>query len=116
MLLNARRDALAPDADAFLVCTYELTVTAVSQAAERFFGAEEAVVGAHLLELVTCPLGDEQLARHSALAAQRARETVPLPLRLRAEEPVGTLAGRIATCGPPRAALLTVEPSPFGRR
>ena len=29
---------------------------------------------------------------------------------------VGTLAARIATCGPPRAALLTVEPSEFGRR
>jgi hypothetical protein len=29
---------------------------------------------------------------------------------------VGTMAARIATCGPPRAALLTVEPSDFGRR
>ena len=29
---------------------------------------------------------------------------------------VGTLAGRISTCGPPRAVLLTVEPSEFGRR
>jgi len=29
---------------------------------------------------------------------------------------VGTMAARIATCGPPRAALLTVEPSEFGRR
>jgi PAS domain-containing protein len=118
VLLDCRRDALAPDASALLVCTYELEVTAVSEAAERFFGAEDAVVGTHLLELVTCPLGDEQLARHSALAAQRAREPVALPLRLRSEERegVGTLAARVATCGPPRAALLTVEPSPFGRR
>ena len=29
---------------------------------------------------------------------------------------VGTMAARIATCGPPRAALVTVEPSEFGRR
>jgi hypothetical protein len=28
---------------------------------------------------------------------------------------IGMLAARIATCGPPRAALLTVEPSGFGR-
>jgi hypothetical protein len=41
-----------------------------------------------------------------------------VPLRLRSEEgaPLGTLAARIATCGPPRAALLTVQQTGFGRR
>jgi hypothetical protein len=116
VLLSARRDALTPDAGALVICTHELTITAVTEAAEVFFGPEDRLLGTHLLEHVTCPLGDEQLARHAALAAQRAMEPVPLPLRLLAEEPVGTLAGRIGTCGPPRAALLAVEPSPFGRR
>jgi hypothetical protein len=116
VLLSCRRDALAPDAAAFLICTHDLIVTAVSEAAERFVGAEEAAVGQHLLELVSCPLGDEQLTRHAELAAQRSGESVALPLRVRSEEPMGTLTARIATCGPPRAALLTLEQSPFGRR
>jgi hypothetical protein len=117
VLLACRRDALVPQAAALLVCTYELEITAVSEAAERFFGPEDAAVGEYLLDLASCPLGDEQLARHAELAAQREREPVALPLRLRSGdgEGVGTLAARVATCGPPRAALLTVEPSRFGR-
>jgi PAS domain-containing protein len=118
MLLSCARDALPGDAAAFVICTYDLTVTAVSQAGERFFGKEEEVMGRHLLDLVTSPLGDDQLARHAGLAAQRACDPVVMPLRLASERAngVGTLAARIATCGPPRAALVTVEPSEFGRR
>lgn len=118
VLLSCRRDALSGDAAAFLICTYELTVSAVSEAGERIFGAQDRLAGAHLLDLATCPLGDEQLARHAALAAQRARELVVVPMRLRSDEgaALGTLAARIATCGPPRAALVTVEPTGFGRR
>jgi hypothetical protein len=118
MLLSCSRDALPGDAAAFVICTYDLSVTAVSQAGERIFGKEQDVVGGSLLSLVTSPLGDDQLARHAGLAAQRACDPVVMPLRLASAdaEKVGTLAARIATCGPPRAALLTVEPSEFGRR
>jgi hypothetical protein len=119
VLLTCRRDAFAEEAAAaFLICTYELTVSAVSEAAEEIFGSQDGLVGADLLELATCPLGDEQLARHAALAAQRAREPVVVPMRLRSERgaEVGMLAARIATCGPPRAALVTVERTGFGRR
>jgi hypothetical protein len=119
VLLNCSREALPGAAAAFLICTYDLRVTAVSQAGEVVFGREDEVIGAHLLDLVTSPLGDDQLARHAGLAAQRACDPVVMPLRLmspsKAEE-VGMLAARIATCGPPRAALVTVEPSEFGRR
>jgi PAS domain-containing protein len=116
ILLSCRSDAL-PGA-AFLICTYELSVTAVSEAGENIFGAEDGLLGTNLLDLATCPLGDEQLARHTALAAQRAREPVELPMRLRSEkgETLGTLAARVTTCGPPRAAVVTVEPTGFGRR
>ena len=116
ILLTCQGDAL-PGA-AFLICTYELEVTAVSQAGESIFGAQEQLLGAQLLDLATCPLGDEQLARHAALAAQRPHEPVELPMRLRSEqgEALGTLAARVTTCGPPRAALLTVQPTGFGRR
>jgi hypothetical protein len=118
MMLSCAREVLPGDAAAFVICTYDLTVTAVSQAGERIFGKEKKVVGGSLLELVTSPMGDDQLARHAGLAAQRECEPIVMPLRLAsAKAPkMGTLAARIATCGPPRAALVTVEPSEFGRR
>lgn len=119
MVLSCSRDALPGDAAAFLICTYELLVSAVSQAGERIFGKEEKLVGSHLLEHVTSPLGDDQLARHAGQAAQRPTDPVVMPLRLVSaakSRRVGTLAARVATCGPPRAALVTVEPSEFGRR
>jgi hypothetical protein len=118
VLLTCSRDALPGAAAAFLICTYDLGVTAVSQAGEGIFGPEDEVVGIHLLDLVTSPLGDDQLARHAGLAAQRACDPVVMPLRLTSPnaDEVGMLAARIATCGPPRAALVTVEPSEFGRR
>jgi hypothetical protein len=116
VVLTSRRDALP--GDSFLICTYELEVTAVSKAGETIFGAQEKLLGKHLLELATCPLGDEQLSRHATLAAQRAREPVVLPLRVRGEQgdALGMLAARVTTCGPPRAALVTVERTGFGRR
>ena len=116
VLLTCRSDALP--GEAFVICTYELSVTAVSEAGESVFGPQDGLLGTHLLDLATCPLGDDQLARHAALAAQRAREPVELPLRLRSDrgEALGTLAARVTTCGPPRAALVTVEPTGFGRR
>ena len=116
ILLSCRGDALP--GEAFLICTYDLEITAVSEGGESIFGAQEELLGAHLLDLATCPLGDDQLARHTALAAQRAREPVELPMRLRSEkgEALGTLAARVTTCGPPRAAVVTVEPTGFGRR
>jgi hypothetical protein len=104
--------------ESFLICTYELDVTAVSEAGEEVFGPQEQLVGAHLLDVVSCPLGDEQVATHAALAAQRAGDPVELPLRVRSGvgEALGMLAARITTCGPPRAALLTAQPTSFGRR
>jgi hypothetical protein len=116
VLLTCRSDALP--GEAFVICTYEFYVTAVSEAGESIFGAQDGLLGTHLLELATCPLGDDQLARHAALAAQRAGEPVELPLRLRSDRgaALGTLAARVTTCGPPRAALVTVEPTGFGRR
>ena len=118
VLLSCSRDALPGEAAAFVICTFELAVTAVSQAGEGFFGPEDEAVGKHLLDLVTSPLGDDQLARHAGLAAHRACDSIVMPLRLTSSrgEGMGTLAARIGTCGPPRAALVTVEPSEFGRR
>jgi hypothetical protein len=118
MVLTCPRDALPGEAAAFLILTFELEVSAVSEAGEKIFGGERGLIGTFLLDLLTSPMGDDQLARHTGIAAQRHCDAVVLPVRLRSERAgdVGTMAARIATCGPPRAALLTVEPSDFGRR
>jgi hypothetical protein len=118
MMLLCSRDALPGSAGAFLIVTYDLSVSAVSAAGERIFGAEQSLVGNSVLDLITSPMGDDQLARHVGTASQRACDPVVMPVRLRGRDTdgVGTMAARIATCGPPRAALVTVEPSDFGRR
>jgi hypothetical protein len=118
MVLTCPRDALPGEAAAFLILNFELEVSAVSEAGEKIFGAEQAVIGTPLLDLLMSPMGDDQLARNASIAAQRPCDPVVLPVRLASERAgeVGTMAARIATCGPPRAALLTVEPSHFGRR
>jgi hypothetical protein len=115
VLLTCRQEELP--GEAFVICTYELEISAVSEAGEEVFGPEQALIGSQLLDLATCPLGDDQLARHVALAAARPREPVTVPLRVRSGrgDELGMLAGRITTCGPPRAALVTVQPSGFGR-
>ena len=120
LILNCPRDALPGAAAAFLILDYELRVSAVSEAGERFFGKEQTLIGTGLLDLVTSPLGDDQLVRKTSVAAQRPCDATVMPVRLVAPSKsagsVGTMAARIATCGPPRAALLTVEPSEFGLR
>lgn len=118
LLLTCGRDAMPGAGAAFLIVNFDLSVSAVSEPGEKVFGPEQALVGAPMLDLVTSPLGDDQLARNVGLAAQRACDAMVMPVRLRSEQArhVGTMAARIATCGPPRAALVTVEPSEFGRR
>jgi hypothetical protein len=120
MILSCPRDALPGQAAAFLILDYELNVSAVSEAGERYFGKEKKLIGTSVLDLITSPLGDDQLARNITVAAQRPCDATVMPVRLippsASAGQVGTLAARIATCGPPRAALLTVEPSEFGRR
>jgi hypothetical protein len=118
MILSCSKEALPGTAAAFLILDYELRVSAVSEAGERYFGKEKGLIGSSLLDLVTSPLGDDQLIRKATVAAQRPCDPVVMPLRLLqpTSDSTGTMAARIATCGPPRAALLTVEPSEFGRR
>jgi hypothetical protein len=118
LMLSCARDVLPGARAAFLIVTFDLSVSAVSEAGEKLFGPEQDLIGTPLLELITSPMGDDRLARRVGQAAQRASDPMVLPLRLRTgrADKVGTLAARIGTCGPPRAALVTVEPSEFGRR
>lgn len=117
MVLSCAREALPGAGAAFLIVTVEGTVSAVSEAAEEIFGPEQAVLGLPLTTLLAGPAGDERLARTAVRAAMRAREPEVLPVRrVVAADLVGIMAARISTCGRPRAALVTVEPSGFGRR
>src|SRR5439155_3412505 len=118
LVLTCGRDAMPGAAAAFVIVNFDLSVSAVSEAGETVFGPEQTLVGMGLLDFVTSPLGDDHLARNVGHAAQRACDPIVMPVRLRSERArsVGTMAARIATCGPPRAALVTVEPSEFGRR
>jgi PAS domain-containing protein len=117
LMLRCSRDALPRASAAFLIVTYEGRVNAVSEAAEKFFGPEAELLGNPLLDVVTSPLGDDLLARTVGHAAHRACNPVVLPVRSRSDAgQVSTLAARVASCGPPRAALVTVEPTGFGRR
>lgn len=117
-MLTASGDALPGAGAAFMVVTAELAVSAVSRSGDKVFGEEGELTGSHLLALVTSPLGDEQLEQHVRRAALSRTETVALPVRLVPEDApaVGTLSARIASCGPPQAALVAVEPSGFGIR
>jgi hypothetical protein len=89
----------------------------VSEAAEPIFAPEEKLTGTSLMDLMTSTIGDRKLAKTVSRAALRVHEAVTVPARLigpRADE-IGTMACRISTCGPPRAALIAVEPTHFGR-
>ena len=101
-----------------MVVTAEMAVSAVSRSGDKLFGEEGELSGSHLLAIVTCPLGDDQLEHHVRRAAVSRCETVALPVRLLSDDAprVGTLSARIATCDSPRAALVAVEPSGFGIR
>jgi hypothetical protein len=117
LLLSCLREALPGVGACFAIVNADLTVSAVSEAGERVFGLEGDAIGAQLLELVTSPMGEDSLARTVARAALRPREPDVLPVRaVKGHKRIGTLAARVSTCGPPRAALVTVEPSEFGHR
>lgn len=118
LLLSCLKEALPGQGAAFLIVTADLGVSAVSLAAESLFGPERTLLGSSLLEVLTSPMGESTLGRSVAKAAMRAREPVVMPVRGMSPSAVGAgmLAARISTCGPPRGALVTVEPSGFGLR
>ena len=118
MLLSCAREALPGAGAAFVIATVEATVSAVSEAAEPVFGSEQSILGAPVADLLTSPMGEDRLLRTITQAATRAREPAIMPVRglTSNADGLGMMAARISTCGRPRAALITVEPSDFGRR
>jgi hypothetical protein len=118
ILLRCNPDALPGAGSAFLIANHALEIAAVSDAAEPIFAAEEQLTGTNLMELLTSTIGDRRLAKTVSRAALRVHDAVTVPARLTGPkaDAIGTMACRISTCGPPRAALIAVEPTHFGRR
>jgi PAS domain-containing protein len=108
--LSAPAGARRALAVAFLVVTEDLRVSAVSEAAERIFGAEAGIAGTPLTALLAGLEGDEPLRRAVRRAALGAQEIVELPVTAAPAAARRSLAV-IAPCGPPRAALVGIEPA-----
>jgi hypothetical protein len=110
IMLTAPTNALPGPAAAFVVVTREGRISAVSAAAEPFVGEEPGLLGMPVRSALTSDEGDDRLARQVARAAGGGREVAEAML---APVPQGSrparLKARIASCGPPRAALLVLE-------
>ena len=113
LILECRADVAPKPGDAFLVLDRSLAVCAVSDAAERLLAASEPdVVNRHVTDLLM-PAGAEQKdgAALSVAVAWAARgEGGSRTAVVRPANTFGIrLTARIASCGPPRAALLVLE-------
>jgi hypothetical protein len=114
LLLEVREDALPTERDAFLVVDSSLLVQAMSKQAELFLGmTEEMAVNKPVAELLV-PADAEAQGRtgFAAAVAQAADGQDPDTARtfVRPWNTFGVrMRARIATCGPPRAALVVLE-------
>lgn len=120
LLLEAREDAVPTDREAFLVVDSSLLVQAVSAEAETFLGVtEELAIDKPVADLLTAADAEAQgRTSFGAAIVQAADGDDPEPTR-RFVRPWNTFGvrtrARIATCGPPRAALVVLENGPAPR-
>jgi hypothetical protein len=114
LLLEVREDAIPTDRDAFLVVDRTLLVQAMSKHAEALLGmTEELAIDKPVAELLV-PADAETQGRtgFAAAVAQAAEGQDPETARsfVRPWNTFGVrMRARIATCGPPRAALVVLE-------
>jgi PAS domain-containing protein len=114
VMLSAPQKAVPASGGAFVVVTREGRVSAVSEPAEHLVGGEADLLGAPIASALTSEDGDEHLVRVLARAAGGGREVVELPVTPTGEGSarLGPMKARVASCGPPRAALLVLERTP----
>jgi hypothetical protein len=116
LLLEARTDAVPADKDAFLVVDSALLVQAMSVEAEKLLAVgEELAVNRPVVELLVSA-DAEARGRTSfaqAVADAAAGQGEPLHAFVRPWNTFGVrMRARVAPCGPPRAALVVLDPSP----
>jgi hypothetical protein len=107
LLLWCPEHAAPGPAGAFLVVGHDLRVRAVSEAGEGLFGPEHGAIGSFVLMLMESPLGPDRLARTIRRAALRPGPATDVRLRAAGSDDPFAL-GQVVTCGPPRAALISV--------
>jgi PAS domain-containing protein len=111
VMLSAPQKVLPAPAAAFVVVTRDGRISAVSEAAERLVGEEPGLLGMPITTALTSVDDEPQLVRSLARAAGGGREIVEATV-MAATQPTGKpqrMRARIASCGPPRAALLVLE-------
>jgi hypothetical protein len=113
LILQSRADVAPKAGDAFLVLDQALAVCAVSDAAERLLAASEPdVVNRHVTDLLM-PAGAEETNGENLSVAVAWAARGDGGVRTTVVRPANTfgirLTARIASCGPPRAALLILE-------
>ena len=114
VMLAAPRKALQAPGAAFVVVTREGRISAVSEPAEPLVGEEAGLLGMPVGSALASHDGDDRLARQVARAAGGGREVAEAtltPVPQAGHRPT-RLTARIASCGPPRAALLVLERAP----
>jgi hypothetical protein len=116
LLLEAREDAIPLRGEAFLVVDSGLLVQAMSSRAQTFLGVtEELAVNRPVSELLVP--ADAEAQGHAGFASAIAQAAVGQDDETTRKfvRPWNTfgvrMQARIATCGPPRAALVVLEDS-----
>jgi hypothetical protein len=114
LLLETREDALPTDRDAFLVVDSALLVQAMSKHAESFLGlTEEMAINKPVAELLVPADAETQGRTGFAAAVAQAAGGDDSEMGRSFVRPWNTfgvrMRARIATCGPPRAALVVLE-------
>lgn len=120
LLLETREDAVPAGRDAFLVVDSSLLVQGMSEQAQVFLGmAEELAVNQPVAELLVPADAQSQSATGFAAAIAQAADGQDPDTARSFVRPWNTfgvrMRARIATCGPPRAALIVLENGPAPR-
>jgi hypothetical protein len=113
LMLEASSTTAPTEGDAFLVLDSSMSVCAVSANAEELLGAQETgAVNRHVTEIVVPADAEAQGPANLAVAvtwAARGDDSVR-SVTVRPTNIFGVrLTARIASCGPPRAALLVFD-------
>ena len=116
LLLEAREDAIPGERDAFLVVDSSLLIQAMSHEAQRFLGlTEQEAINKPVAELLVPADAEAQGPTGFAAAIAQAADGQDPATSRRVVRPWNTfgvrMRARIATCGPPRAALIVLEDS-----
>jgi hypothetical protein len=113
LILESSADAAPSTGDAFLVLDQSLAVCAMSESAERLLAASEPdVVNRHVSHLLmpADAEGKDGAGLSSAVTWAARGDGVTRTTVVRPANTFGIrLTARIASCGPPRAALLVLE-------